>query len=142
MRFVLSALVATLVVSPLAAFGATSSSTLKAPVKVVYTSAFTPHARMGSPYTGTLTLTFNPDNIISGQYRGDSIRPDPFNNRITMLSGGVTGKYVHFSSTGFGPPFSFNGQLDAKGKLIGTARIHGRVYDFAARPDKASPVHS
>jgi hypothetical protein len=142
MRFALSVLAAALFASPLAALAATTNVAPKAPVKVIYAAGFQPHARMGVPYTGTLTLTFNPDNIISGQYRGDSIRPDPFNNRITMLSGGVTGKYVHFSSTGFGPPLSFNGQLDHHGSLTGTARIRGRMFDFVAKPQHASSIHT
>jgi len=138
MRFSMPLLLVAMLGSPVAVFAATTGSS--APVRVTYTAAFQPQFGGGVPYTGTLVLTYHPDGIISGTYRGNSIRPDPFNNRTTTLTGGVTGKYVHFSTAGLGPSLSFNGQLQ-HGTLTGTARTHGRRYDFVAKAVHAAPAH-
>jgi len=80
------------------------------------------------PYVGWLQLKIDSSGIINGTYRGLSITPDdPFVNRITPVTGGVSGNTIHFD-IGMGiSPFSFNGQIQGNW-IEGTAIWRGQIY--------------
>ena len=102
-----------------------------------YAVEITERFRGSFPWTGTLTIKVNDDGIVSGQYRSNSIRPDPFRGQISLVSGGVSGNYIRLS-------FGASGRLTARGtvsqdKIVGS--FYGRnntIYDFVAyrvKPD-------
>lgn len=96
-----------------------------------FTVGITARLGGGAPWTGVLTLSINPDGIVSGQYRSTSIRPDPFYGKSLFVTGGVTGKNIHFS-------FGARGRASVQAtfhhnNLVGTMFLGSRLYDFVAQ---------
>lgn len=99
---------------------------------LAYSVEITPRMRMGVPWTGALAITVNTAGIISGKYRSNSVRPDPFYGKTILVSGGLTsGDRIRLS---FGTSrASVKGTISDE-KIVGTfydARNH--LYDFVAR---------
>ncbi|HZZ64526.1 MAG TPA: hypothetical protein VFE17_03440 [Candidatus Baltobacteraceae bacterium] len=88
------------------------------------------------PYTGWMQLTIN-NGIISGTYRGLSVSPDdPFVDRITPVTGAISGDNIHFDIGVGVSALSFNGRISGNW-FDGTATWRGRLYHLtgeAGRP--------
>lgn len=96
------------------------------PVHADYSTTISPLVGFGYPWTGTLQLTLNPDNIITGYYRpyGDS--------SFIPVNGGRNGENVWLDIGEMGR-IQVNGTLK-NAKITGTAfdnRSHDQ-YKFAA----------
>jgi len=76
---------------------------------------------MSHPWTGDLTLTVSASTILSGQYRSNSIRPDPFRGSIVHVTGGVNGDSIRIS-------FGTTGRITVRG-TISVDEIRGTFYD-------------
>ena len=89
--------------------------------------------RSGFPYTAELTLKIHPSGIVDGTWKSDSIRPDPMNGRIEFISGGITGKYLHFS-VGARGTLSVQGEFKDGNvrEITGSASFRHRRYNFVA----------
>lgn len=87
--------------------------------------------RRGVPFTGTMVLRFN-HGIISGTYVGTSVRPDPLNNRTTLVSGGVSHGQIHLI---FQAPanFTVRGTLAEDGEISGSTTINRQIFTFVAK---------
>jgi hypothetical protein len=108
---------------------ANATSIDSAPIAASYTAAFAPEFGIASvARQGELKLVML-DGTISGTYRGDSIVPDPLNDRIEAVAGSVDGSNVQFY---IGQAIWFSGRITADGTISGTATIRGRPYDFVA----------
>jgi hypothetical protein len=98
---------------------------------LIYAVEITQRYKMSHPWTGDLTITVSDSNIVSGQYRSNSIRPDPFNGSIVPVTGGVNGDFIRLS-------FGTMGRMSAKGtisadKIAGTFYdANNKMYDFSA----------
>lgn len=96
-----------------------------------YVAAFTPEFGGASlPYAGTMQLKIN-NGLLTGTYQGISVRPDPFNDHVSMVTGTVSDGSVMFS---IGNSLSFTGQMGRDGTIAGTADYRGQLYDFVAKP--------
>jgi hypothetical protein len=94
---------------------------------VSYVIAYEPLFGTHIPYVGWLQLTVK-GGIISGTYRGLSISPDdPFVNRITPVTGGISGDAMNFNIGNGGSSLSFNGRISGN-YLEGSATWRGRLY--------------
>ena len=86
---------------------------------------------MSSPWTGDLVISVNDEGIVNGQYRSNSIRPDPFHGRTVNVTGGLTGESIRLS-------FSTSGRTSARGTISGDGIVatfydpNNKTYDFKA----------
>jgi hypothetical protein len=88
---------------------------------LIYAVEITQRYKMSAPWTGDLSITVSDSNIVSGQYRSNSIRPDPFRGSIVHVSGGLSGDFIRIS-------FGTMGKMSAKG-TISADKIEGTFYD-------------
>jgi hypothetical protein len=88
---------------------------------LIFAVEITQRFKMSYPWTGDLTITVNNEGIVNGQYRSNSIRPDPFNGQIIHVTGGLSGNSIRI---GFGTM----GRMSAKG-TIEDDKITGTFYD-------------
>ncbi len=89
--------------------------------QLMYAVEITQRFKMSAPWTGDLAITVNDEGIVSGQYRSNSIRPDPFNGKTVHVSGGLSGDFIRIS-------FGTMGRVSAKG-TIAEDKISGTFYD-------------
>lgn len=98
---------------------------------LVYAVEISQRYKMSNPWTGDLRISVNDGNIVSGQYRSNSIRPDPFNGSTVNVTGGVSGDFIRISFGGMGR-MSAKGTISAD-KIVGTFYdASNRMYDFSA----------
>lgn len=122
--FLTAAMLSVLVSAPMAASAVTAPSTVR---HVSYVIAYEPLFGTHMPYVGWLQLTVS-GGIINGRYRGLSITPDdPFVDRITPVSGGISGNNIHFDVGTGAAPLSFNGRISGQW-ISGTAEWRGQLY--------------
>ena len=88
---------------------------------LIYAVEITQRYRMSSAWTGDLAITVNDKGIVSGQYRSNSIKPDPFRGQTVHVTGGVSGDFIRIS-------FGTMGHVSAKG-TIAEDKITGSFYD-------------
>jgi hypothetical protein len=88
---------------------------------LIYAVQITQRFTMSHPWTGDLTITVSDSNIVSGQYRSNSIRPDPFRGSIVNVGGGVNGDSIRIS-------FGTTGRISVRG-TISADEITGTFYD-------------
>jgi|GEM_PF-6569080 len=94
---------------------------------VSYVIGYEPLFGTHIPYVGWLQLTVK-GGIITGTYRGLSISgDDPFVNRITPVSGGISGDAIHFDIGAGASSLSFNGRMSGNW-FEGSATWRGRLY--------------
>ncbi|HEV3153340.1 MAG TPA: hypothetical protein VGZ02_06035 [Candidatus Baltobacteraceae bacterium] len=96
------------------------------PRHVTYDVAIKPQTGIGPPRTGILVLTFNAGGIVNGTYRGTSIAPDPLNNRITQVTGGIQNHQL-WIDIGMRGSMRFSGTLQ-HGNLSLSGFMRGRMY--------------
>ncbi len=89
--------------------------------QLIYAVEITQRFKMSSAWTGDLVITVNDAGIVSGQYRSNSIKPDPFRGSIVNVSGGLSGDFIKIS-------FGTMGQMSVKG-TISEEKISGTFYD-------------
>jgi hypothetical protein len=100
--------------------------------QLIYAVEITQPFKMSAPWTGDLAITVNDEGIVSGQYRSNSIKPDPFNGRTINVTGGLSGDFIRIS-------FGTTGRMSAKGtiaddKISGTFYdTNNKMYDFVAQ---------
>ena len=84
-----------------------------------------------APITGVLLFKVNDEGILNGEWRDNSIRPDPFYGSIVLVNGGISGDFIKVR-------FGTAGNITAKGKIsndgiVGTFYdLNNRTYDFKA----------
>ena len=90
-------------------------------VPLQYAVEISQRYKMSTPWTGDLSIKVNSDGIVNGQYRSNSIRPDPFHGTIVNVTGGLSGDYIQMS-------FGTGGRVSAKG-TVSADKIEGTFYD-------------
>lgn len=120
---------ASAVCAALFAFSASASAAVEMAPQHTYNVTIKPQsARVSTfPRTGVLTLKFNSDGIVNGTYRGTSVAPDPLNNRITTVTGGLREHNLWINIGGSG--LHFSGTLQ-HGKLSMTGLIKQQLYSL------------
>ena len=93
---------------------------------LIYAVEITQRFKMSSPWTGDLSIKISDSNIVSGQYRSNSIRPDPFHGSIITVSGGLSGDFIRIN-------FGTMGRMSVKGN-IAEDKITGTFYDTNNKP--------
>ncbi len=93
---------------------------------LIYAVEITQRFKMSSPWTGDLSIKISDSNIVSGQYRSNSIRPDPFHGSIITVSGGLSGDFIRIN-------FGTMGRMSVKG-TIAEDKITGTFYDTNNKP--------
>jgi len=97
---------------------------------ISYVAAFTPAFGGASvPYLGKMKIALA-NGTVTGTYEGMSVRPDPLDDRITNVTGSISGNRVFLY---VGNVLSFTGHIDDAGTLSGTATMNGRLYEFLAQ---------
>jgi hypothetical protein len=98
---------------------------------LIYAVEITQRFKMSSPWTGDLTIAVNDEGIVNGQYRSNSIKPDPFRGQTVHVTGGLSGDFIRIS-------FGTMGSMSAKGTIAEdkiTATFYdtnNKTYDFNA----------
>lgn len=99
---------------------------------ISYVIAYEPMFGMAIPFVGWLQGTVK-NGIISGTYRGLSIQGnDPFVNRTTRVTGGVSGNNLHFTIGNGSSRLSFNGQYTGSA-FEGSATWRGQIWRLAGQ---------
>jgi hypothetical protein len=75
----------------------------------------------GSPWTGALAITINSQDLISGQYKSTSVKPDPFRGNIVHVNGALSGTNIRLD-------FNVKGTYQLRG-TISQDKIVGTFYD-------------
>ena len=119
----LLALVASLV--PAAAYDIPKNTQL------IYECQITNKFKKSAPITGVLLFKVNDEGILNGEWRDNSIRPDPFYGSIVLVNGGISGDFVKVR-------FGTTGAVTVKGKISNDGIVgtfydsNNRTYDFNA----------
>ncbi|MBV8263619.1 MAG: hypothetical protein JOY87_07350 [Candidatus Eremiobacteraeota bacterium] len=99
--------------------------------QLIYECQVIPRYRKTAPWTGVLLFKVNDEGILNGEWRDNSVRPDPFYGSIILVNGGISGDFIKVR-------FGTSGEVTVKGKIsdegiIGTLyQPNNKTYDFKA----------
>lgn len=99
--------------------------------QLIYECQITNRFKKTAPFTGVLLIKVNDEGIINGEWRDNSIRPDPFYGGIVLVNGSINGDYVNIR-LGTGGKLTVKGKISDEG-IVGTFYdVNKRTYDFNA----------
>ena len=99
--------------------------------QLIYECQIINRFRKTAPMTGVLLFKVNDEGILNGEWRDNSVRPDPFYGSIILVNGGISGDFVKIR-------FGTSGAVTVKGKITDTEIIgtlyqpNNATYDFKA----------
>jgi len=94
--------------------------------QLIYECQITNKLKKSAPFTGVLIFKVNDEGILNGEWRDNSIRPDPFYGGIVLVNGGISGDFIKVR-------IGTHGQLTVKGKISDDGII-GTFYDSNNKP--------
>lgn len=99
--------------------------------QLIYEAQITNRFKKTAPFTGVLLFKVNDEGILNGEWRDNSVRPDPFYGGIVLVNGAINGDYVNIR-LGSSGKVTIKGKISDEG-IVGTFYdANKRTYDFNA----------